>query len=129
MAKIFTQVFSRDNHRCVYCGKYLLLDFETFYSAEKDHLVPRSKDGNEEVENFVLACNVCNRFKSNYKPEFELTANNREQYIHDIRKYVMSRRAHHMETFLWWVNGNGEKAYAEHLFKQNKTIQSPLTQE
>ena len=41
MSKYFNEIFERDNHRCVYCGRDLLADFESFLMAEEDHLVPQ----------------------------------------------------------------------------------------
>ena len=48
------EVFSRDGHRCVYCGEL----------AEKltlDHVIPRCKGGSNVTENLVTACDKCNR--------------------------------------------------------------------
>lgn len=56
MTKHFATVFDRDNRRCVYCGRDLLVDFETFMLAEEDHLIPVSKGGAaHDVQNIVIA--------------------------------------------------------------------------
>jgi 5-methylcytosine-specific restriction endonuclease McrA len=48
-------VFSRDGHRCQYCGG----------SAETlDHVVPRSRGGRHVWENLVAACRRCNHTKA-----------------------------------------------------------------
>jgi 5-methylcytosine-specific restriction endonuclease McrA len=48
-------VFSRDGHRCQYCGG----------SAETlDHVVPRSQGGRHVWENLVAACRRCNHTKA-----------------------------------------------------------------
>lgn len=51
-------VYKRDNYTCVYCGsnvrKFLTLD----------HVVPRSKGGQDSWENLVTACKRCNNEKS-----------------------------------------------------------------
>ena len=45
MSKHFSKVFENSNFRCVYCGRDMLVDFETFMTVEEDHLVPKSKGG------------------------------------------------------------------------------------
>jgi len=42
--------------KCVYCGSTQRLQI--------DHVVPRSKGGANEISNLVLACQKCNRAKS-----------------------------------------------------------------
>lgn len=104
MGKLFSEVFERDRHRCVYCGRDLLVDFETFMMTEEDHLLPRSKGGLDELDNVVTSCAVCNGLKANYVPEFQPDATNREKYIADIRAYVMERRAAKMAEFTTWTH-------------------------
>lgn len=51
-------VFQRDNGKCVQCG----------YSGpyiEYDHRIPRSKGGQNTIENIQLLCRMCNLKKSN----------------------------------------------------------------
>jgi len=104
MGKLFSDVFERDNRRCVYCGRDLLVDFETFMMAEEDHLVPISKGGQYELDNVVTSCAVCNRLKGSYMPEFELTTANRDRYVGEIRAHIMSRRADKMAEFTTWTH-------------------------
>ena len=53
-------VFSRDSHRCQYCGG----------NAENlDHIVPRSRGGAHTWENVVAACRRCNTTKGDRTPE------------------------------------------------------------
>lgn len=47
-------VFSRDNYTCVYCGKH---------ATTIDHVVPRSKGGENSYENCVASCAKCNSKK------------------------------------------------------------------
>lgn len=56
-------IFKRDDHRCVYCGK-----------GDKriltiDHVHPRSKGGKDSWDNVVTACNKCNNEKGNLSVE------------------------------------------------------------
>ena len=45
MSTNFSKIFERDNHRCIYCGKDMLIDPDTFMSVEEDHLLPTSAEG------------------------------------------------------------------------------------
>ena len=55
------RVFKRDNFECVYCGskKYLTID----------HVIPKSKGGNNSWGNLVTCCSPCNRHKGDKTPE------------------------------------------------------------
>ncbi len=48
-------VYLRDNHRCQYCGKNGNLTL--------DHIMPRSRGGNDRWENMVACCIRCNNLK------------------------------------------------------------------
>ncbi|NEX12557.1 HNH endonuclease [Prosthecochloris sp. ZM] len=55
-------IFRRDNFQCQYCGrKERLLTI--------DHVLPRSKGGEESWENLITACSSCNTKKGNRTPE------------------------------------------------------------
>jgi 5-methylcytosine-specific restriction endonuclease McrA len=56
-------VYTRDEHRCQYCGaepdkKTLTLD----------HVVPKSRGGKKNYENIVTSCQPCNQKKANRTP-------------------------------------------------------------
>ncbi len=103
MSKHFKEVFQRDHYRCVYCGRDMMVDFETFMTIQEDHLVPLSKGGKDVPDNVVIACAVCNSLKHDYlPPSMKLTADNRTQYIAEIRKHVMSQRAIKMKDYVDW---------------------------
>lgn len=53
------QVFDRDGNECCYCGRSFESD-----QLELDHVTPRSKGGNDSVNNLVVACAPCNNDKS-----------------------------------------------------------------
>lgn len=59
LAKRF-QVFSRDNFKCVYCGRNPI-DHNTVLEIE--HVHPKAKGGRDSVGNLVTACWECNRGK------------------------------------------------------------------
>lgn len=107
MSKYFSKVFERDNRRCVYCGRDLMIDFETFMIAEEDHLIPSSKGGPSDTNNIVIACAVCNRLKGDFIPDDEYVAEKRADYIAAIRERVMNRRAVRMADYASWTHPTG----------------------
>jgi hypothetical protein len=55
------QVFQRDNWKCVSCGRSAANDV----ILHVDHIIPRSKGGKDELDNFQTLCHLCNIGKSN----------------------------------------------------------------
>ena len=53
-------IFSRDEFRCVYCGKSSV---EDGVKLEADHVVARSAGGLDTAGNLVTSCRGCNRSK------------------------------------------------------------------
>lgn len=51
----------RDRHTCQYCG--------TKSDLTLDHVLPRSRGGEDSWENLVTACNHCNVKKGNRTPD------------------------------------------------------------
>jgi len=62
---VFTRknIFLRDNYTCQYCGKNGNLTI--------DHVVPRSRGGDDAWENVVACCVRCNNRKGDRIPEEE----------------------------------------------------------
>jgi 5-methylcytosine-specific restriction endonuclease McrA len=56
--RIRSEVWRRDEGRCVDCGSRENLEF--------DHIVPHSKGGADTVRNLELRCQSCNRKKSDH---------------------------------------------------------------
>lgn len=50
-----TMIYKRDNHTCQYCGSKKSLTI--------DHVIPKSKGGEDTWENMVVACAPCNTKK------------------------------------------------------------------
>ena len=50
-------IYKRDKHKCQYCGATKRLTI--------DHVIPKSKGGDDSWENLVVACSSCNTKKSN----------------------------------------------------------------
>ncbi len=61
-AVVRARIFTRDGHRCTYCGA-------SGVSLECDHVVPISKGGSNKDENLVAACIKCNRSKRDKTPD------------------------------------------------------------
>ena len=57
---INTSLFRRDQHLCLYCGKYVEECKLTRY-----HVIPMSKGGEDIWNNVVSACRRCNQLKGN----------------------------------------------------------------
>ena len=55
-------ILKRDGHKCVYCGRADL-------PLTLDHVIPRSKGGDDSWENLVAACLPCNNRKGDRTPE------------------------------------------------------------
>ncbi len=57
-------LFSRDGHMCLYCG-------ETFspHKLTRDHIIPKSRGGDDSWLNSATSCTTCNHDKSNRTPE------------------------------------------------------------
>ncbi len=53
-------LFGRDRYVCAYCGGH----FPNYHTLSRDHIVPRSKGGENSWMNTVTACKVCNSHKS-----------------------------------------------------------------
>jgi CRISPR/Cas system Type II protein with McrA/HNH and RuvC-like nuclease domain len=98
----FLQLFERDKGRCVFCGLDLRADFDRFMMATEDHLVPSSKSGkSRDLDNLVLCCLVCNRFKANYVPEKPIDPiKQRQEYIRDVRGHIMKKRGERLREFM-----------------------------
>lgn len=54
-------VYKRDDHMCQYCGSIKNLTI--------DHVIPRSRGGQDTWENLVTACMPCNTHKGDKTPE------------------------------------------------------------
>lgn len=54
-------IFKRDRHTCQYCGAHGELTI--------DHVMPRSRGGEDTWENLVAACYRCNNKKGDRRPD------------------------------------------------------------
>ena len=56
--KLRFEVFKRDGFQCQYCGKQ-----PPEAVLEVDHIIPKSKNGGDGIENLITSCFDCNRGK------------------------------------------------------------------
>jgi hypothetical protein len=58
----YAQVAERAAHRCEYChAPEAIFNFP----FEVEHIVPRSRDGGDDMSNWALSCRACNLRKGN----------------------------------------------------------------
>jgi 5-methylcytosine-specific restriction endonuclease McrA len=55
------RIYKRDNHQCAYCGNKRNLTI--------DHIIPKSKGGENTWLNLITCCSSCNRTKGDRTPE------------------------------------------------------------
>jgi len=55
------EIFTRDNHKCQYCGRTI----SDGIKLEIDHKIPSAEGGTDNYDNLITACNECNNGKSN----------------------------------------------------------------
>ena len=55
------RIYKRDGHQCTYCGSKRNLTI--------DHIIPKSKGGQNSWLNLVTCCSSCNRLKGNRTPD------------------------------------------------------------
>jgi CRISPR/Cas system Type II protein with McrA/HNH and RuvC-like nuclease domain len=89
--KIRFEVFKRDGFRCAYCGKT-----PPEVMLEVDHIDPKSKGGEDDINNLITACFDCNRGKRNIlldKIPNQMNDNleilqSKELQLKEYRKYI-----------------------------------------
>jgi 5-methylcytosine-specific restriction endonuclease McrA len=55
------RLYRRDGHECTYCGSKKNLTI--------DHIIPKSKGGQNTWMNLITCCSPCNRLKNDRTPE------------------------------------------------------------
>jgi len=66
------EILKREDYKCFYCLRELQRD--NFYL---DHLLPRSKGGQNYKSNLVASCRTCNTKKNTFEPSKSLLQNYR----------------------------------------------------
>ncbi|WP_367874842.1 HNH endonuclease [Luteolibacter sp. Populi] len=81
----------RAEGRCEYCRAP---EAVSEYAFMVDHVVPRSRDGSDELENLALSCWCCNLFESYHVRGLDPRDGKRVALFHP-------RREKRMEHFVW----------------------------
>jgi 5-methylcytosine-specific restriction endonuclease McrA len=92
----YAEVFVAYGGKCVYCDEDLVSNRIAYSAAMIDHLLPRSKYPDFEVNqmNLVLSCASCNSIKNSRDPlnpgedPEEMLKNNRAELIQRVRNEV-----------------------------------------
>ena len=100
MGKIewYRKIYIKDGYRCVYCGRDMLADFDTWWSMQVDHVIPESKDGDDSITYRVTSCTVCNKIKLAFVPE-GYAEMEQEKLLEKIRSYILEKRAEFQSGF------------------------------
>ena len=95
-------LLARDRYLCAYCAQQF-----RFEQLDMEHIVPRSKGGEDSWMNLVAACKACNNRKANRTPE---TAGMKLRYVPYVpnryEAFILSNRkilADQMEFLLQGV--------------------------
>lgn len=89
------EVFKRDSFKCQYCGG----------SAPEavlvvDHIDPLSKDGADEMVNYITACHSCNSGKSDRKLDDSTTLQKQKAQLDELNE-----RREQLEMMMQWRSG------------------------
>ena len=90
-------ILRRDGHKCQYCGA-------TSVTLTVDHIMPKSRGGEDSWENLVSACLRCNNVKGSQTPD--------EAHMQLARRPI---RPNHV-TFLRQFAGRVDKDWEPYLF-------------
>lgn len=97
------EVFKRDGFKCQYCGA----------SAPEsilvvDHIDPISKDGEDEMVNYITACQPCNAGKSDRKLDDSTTLKKQKAQLDELNE-----RREQLEMMMKWRGGLKDIAESE----------------
>jgi 5-methylcytosine-specific restriction endonuclease McrA len=85
----------RAGFKCEYCDKDLLASVDNYKEWQKDHIIPKSKGGEDINENIAISCKTCNvNIKGRWNPVDEIISENptRNELIAVVREYGKNRR-------------------------------------
>lgn len=89
------KVWQRDNYKCYYCGRRVRDYFPEITgnripgdAATVDHIIPRSKGGDDIDTNTVISCRRCNTILGN----FNGTLKEKKKYVQDILNGNFNRK-------------------------------------
>lgn len=64
-----TMLSEAQNHKCCWCGRRMTEYPEKGHSTTIEHVVPRSRGGEDHIDNYAAACNRCNQKRGNHSIE------------------------------------------------------------
>lgn len=59
--KTLSRLVEKHGRKCFYCGT----KFSSFKEVELEHIVPKSRGGENKIANYAIACLICNDAKNN----------------------------------------------------------------
>lgn len=80
------ELFQRDRHTCLYCGKTL-----RNFQLTRDHVIPLSKNGKDVWSNVVTACRRCNTHKGDQLLEHINMKLLAVPYVPNVAEYLVLR--------------------------------------
>ena len=87
------EVWLRAKGFCEYCGKDLQRSSDDFYHGYNiDHVMPASRGGRSNHENYALACRACNLIKRDFISAHDQMNASREELIERAREHIQQRR-------------------------------------
>ena len=86
--------FVKDDFSCVYCGRSSLKDKVKLHC---DHIIPRSKGGEDKLENLATSCQDCNLGKSDILLDSRKIEKIKEREMYDLVKRIKSLRNNEVE--------------------------------
>jgi hypothetical protein len=93
--KIRFEVFKRDSFKCQYCGASA-----PDVILEMDHIEPVSKDGADEMVNYITSCRSCNAGKSDRTLDDNTTLQKQRAQLAELNE-----RREQLEMMLQWRKG------------------------
>lgn len=89
------EVFKRDSFKCQYCGAS-----SPDVVLVVDHIDPISKDGADEMVNYITACQPCNAGKSDRKLDDSTTLQKQKAQLDELNE-----RREQLEMMMQWRSG------------------------
>jgi len=106
---------------CLYCGRVLLHDYESWLDVSIDHVVPQSvrwystrKHWVDDLFNFVTCCRACNEFLARF-PCKDAEPNSIETFVSIRDRIFWAKREHtrrrHAEEKAWFIEWHRREKY------------------
>lgn len=83
----------RAGFRCEYCGRDLLASVDDYDAWQREHVIPPSKGGGDDLENLAVSCKTCNFLKRDFVPE----GDDRHARVMSATKHIQVLRAGKLE--------------------------------